>query len=301
MIRRSKTTRIIVWFIVLMSIGWAFYRVGSPFAKTTVKGATEVKNIQNILYSWDLAKKSNYNTKYEIVIKINPEEITTDSLSFLLDYVRSYNGVKLNSGSEYLLRIPTEESDKFYKRIEKLGNITSYSIDSSTSLGTKTIKYYTDSLSTLNNQKLALKKAKKENKNIKGYDDDIAEVDRKIGRIQKLKDSLGNQNYDLYLVSFYQKVFKGFGKSYIITYLREFVIGLGVLALAIPLIFLGFRLIFKLVGYINVNSGGSYGGYYSKGYKYGSYGSGYGSYGRKRKVKRIYKDNDGKRKEEDSK
>ena len=71
---------------------------------------------------------------------------------------------------------------------------------------------------------------------------------------------------------------------------KQFLIALVALALGVPLIMLGSKLLFKVLGVVGSSTSQLYGTYYNKSSKYGNY-SGYGyNYGRKRQVKRIYKD-----------
>jgi hypothetical protein len=110
-----------------------------------------------------------------------------------------------------------------------------------------------------------------------------------IGRINSMKHSLNNTDYDLYLIAFSEQFKKGVDSSeYAGRLAKQFLIALVALSLGVPLIMLGSRLLFKVLGVVGSSTSQLYGAYYNKSSKYGNY-SGY-NYGRKRQVKRIYKD-----------
>ncbi len=292
MSRKSyRNTKIIIIFVVLLALAWAFYTIGLPFAKSESRGAQTTANLEDeLLYRWDNAKRSNYNAKFEMVMEVKNFDHIADSLGFLSEYVEKYRGSIL-SKYEFMVRVPVSETKEFSSKIKSLANLIKFSSDYSTALNIASVRAYNDSLVTLQAQRKNLEKLRRENPNIKGYSQDIEDTDRHIARINSLKFSLQNKEYDLYLIAFSEQFNKGVDSSeYIRRLAKQFIIALGALALGVPLIMLGSKLLFKVLGIVGASTSQLYGSYYNKSYKNGNY-SGYGyNYGRKRQVKRVYKD-----------
>lgn len=277
--------------MVLLALAWAFRREGLPFATPESRGAKTTANLQDeFLYKWDNSKKSNYNAIFQMALEVRDFESIADSLDFLLDYVEEYRGSIL-SKYEYIVRVPVAQTKEFNNRIKANANLIRFSSDYSTALSAGTIESYNDSLVVLHEKIKSLEKLRRENPNIKGYSLDIEETHNNINRINGLKYSLQNKEYDLYLIAFSENFKKSVDSTeYAEGIAKQFIIAFGVLALAVPLIVLGSRLLFKVLGIVGAQTSQLYGNYYSKGYKYGNY-NGYGyNYGRKRHVKRVYKD-----------
>ncbi len=292
MSRKSyRNTKIIIIFVVLLALAWAFYTIGLPFAKSESRGAQTTANLEDeLLYRWDNAKRSNYNAKFEMVMEVKNFDNIADSLGFLSEYVEKYRGSIL-SKYEFMVRVPVSDTKEFNSKIKSLANLIKFSSDYSTALNIASVRAYNDSLVTLQAQRKNLEKLRRENPNIKGYSQDIEDTDRHIARINSLKFSLQNKEYDLYLIAFSEQFNKGVDSSdYIRRLAKQFIIALGALALGVPLIMLGSKLLFKVLGIVGASTSQLYGSYYNKSYKNGNY-SGYGyNYGRKRQVKRVYKD-----------
>ncbi|MBI9031008.1 TM1812 family CRISPR-associated protein [bacterium] len=295
MSRKSyRNTKVILIFIVLLAIAWAFNKTGLPFAQPEIKGARNTDKLQEeLLYQWDTAKRSNYNAQFNLSMGVKNFSSIADSLSFLDQYIRVHSGKKL-SKYEYLVRVPVSETDKFYDRITDFATVENEMRDYSIALTSGSVEAYNDSLKVLAEEKVKFEKLKKENPNIKGYSIDIENIDKRIDNFQNLKKSLedfSNQEYDLYLVALSEVTKKGVNSSEYARVLgKHFIIALGVLALGVPLIMLGSKLLFKVLGIVGASTSQLYGSYYNRSYKYGNYG-GYGyNYGRKRQVKRVYKD-----------
>lgn len=304
MSRKSyRNTRVIIIFVVLLALAWAFYRIGLPFAQHESRGTNSTANLNDeLIYRWDNAKKSNYNAKFEMVMESRDFNTIADSLGFLSEYVEKYRGSIL-SKYEFMIRVPVSETKEFNSRVRSLANLIKFSNDYSTALNIGSIEAYNDSLVTLQAKRKSLEQLRRENPNIKGYTQDIEETDRAIGRINSMKHSLQNSDYDLYLIAFSEQVNKGINSTqYVKSLLTQFIIALGALALGVPLLMLGSKLLFKVLGIVGASTNQLYGTYYNKSSKYGNY-SGYGyNYGRKRQVKRVYKDkNNGNSKGDDSK
>lgn len=283
--RNNRFNNIIVLFIVLSAIAYAVYQVGLPFTESESIGATTTANLQDeLLYRWDDAKRSNYNAQFRMALETKNISSVLDSLSFLTAYVENYKGSIL-SKYEYMVRVPVPETQKFSNKVKSFADLTKYSSDYSTSLNTGTLEAYNDSLVTLQAKRKDLEQLRRQNPNIKGYTDDILETDRQISRLNSMKQSLQNQDYDLYLIALSEKFNKGVNSAeYLKNFARPFLIALVTLMLAVPLIILGSKLIFQAMGAVGASTGQSY-------TNYGSKGSGQSySYGRKRQVKRIYKD-----------
>ncbi len=279
----------------MLAIAWAFNKTGLPFAQPEIKGSRNTDKIQEeLLYQWDTAKRSNYNAQFNLSMGVKNFSSIADSLSFLDQYIRVHSGKKL-SKYEYLVRVPVSETDKFYNRITAFATIENEMRDYSIALTSGSVKAYNDSLKVLAEEKIKFERLKKENPNIKGYSIDIENIDKRIDNFQNLKKSLedfSNQEYDLYLIALSEVTKKGVNSSEYARILgKHFIIALGVLALGVPLIMLGSKLLFKVLGIVGASTTQLYGNYYNKSYnKYGNYG-GYGyNYGRKRQVKRVYKD-----------
>lgn len=289
--KNYRNTRIIIIFVVLLALAWAFLKIGLPFDQPESRGAKSLGNLQDeLVYKWDGAKKSNYNAKFQMFMESKNFDSIADSLGFLLEYVKTHRGSIL-SRYEYMVRVPVNETEDFSSNVRSLGNVIQFSSDYSTALNRGSIETYNDSLVALQASKKNLEKLRRENPNIKGYTQDIEEVDSHIGRIISMKQSLQNTEYDLYLIAFSEQYKRGLSTS---AYLRklaiQFIIALGALALGVPLIMLGSKLLFKVLGIVGASTGQLYGSYYNKSYKNSNY-TGYGyNYGRKRQVKRIYKD-----------
>lgn len=283
--RNNRFNNIIVLFIVLSAIAYAVYQVGLPFAESGSIGATTTAKLEDeLLYKWDDAKRSNYNAQFRMVLEAKDIENALDSLRFLPEYVKKYKGAIL-SKYEYMVRIPVEETEIFSDQIRAFADLVKYSSDYSTSLNSGSLESYNDSLVTMQSKRKDLEQLRRQNPNIKGYTDDILETDRHINRLNSMKQSLQNQDYDLYLISLSEKYKKGINSAeYLKTFARPFLLALIGLMLAVPLIILGSKLIFQAMGAVGASTGQSY-------TNYGSKGSGQSySYGRKRQVKRIYKD-----------
>lgn len=283
--RNNRFNNVIVLFIVVAAIAYAVYQVGLPFTESESIGATTTANLQDeLLYRWDDAKRSNYNAQFRMALEAKNIRSVLDSLSFLTAYVENYKGSIL-SKYEYMVRVPVPETEKFSNRVKSFADLTKYSSDYSTSLNTGSLEAYNDSLVTLQAKRKDLEQLRRQNPNIKGYTDDILEIDRSINRLNSMKQSLQNQDYDLYLIALSEKFNKGVNSAeYLKDFARPFLIALVTLMLAAPLIILGSKLIFQAMGAVGASTGQSYSSYGSKGT-----GQSY-SYGRKRHVKRIYKD-----------
>lgn len=289
--KNYRNTRIIVIFVVLLALAWAFYKIGLPFERPESRGAKSIANLQDeLMYRWDDAKKSNYNAKFQIVMESKNFDNIADSLGFLSQYVEKYRGTIL-SKYEFMIRVPVSETKEFSHRVKSLANLVRFSSDYSTALNIGSIEAYNDSLVTLQAQRKNYEKLRRENPNIKGYTQDIAEIDGHIGRIIGMKQSLQNTEYDLYLIAFSEQFQQGVSTaSYVRALAKQFIIALVALALGVPLLVLGSRLLFKVLGIVGTSTSQLYGSYYNKSYKYGG-DTGYGyNYGRKRHVKRVYKD-----------
>lgn len=277
--------------MILLALAWAFKREGLPFATPESRGAKSTSNLQDeLLYRWDSAKRSNYNAIFTMTLEVKNFDTIADSLGFLSEYVEKYRGSIL-SKYEFLVRVPVPETKEFNKRIRAKANLIKFSSDYSTALSSGSIGAYNDSLVVMQEKIKSLEELRRNNPNIKGYTQDIEETQKNINRINSLKYSLQNKEYDLYLIAFSENFKKGVDShAYVGGLAKEFIIGFGALALAVPLLVLGFRLLFRVLGIVGAQTSQLYGNYYSKGYKYGNY-SGYGyNYGRKRHVKRVYKD-----------
>jgi len=286
-----RNTKIILIFVVLLALAWAFNKAGLPFAKPELRGARNTDNLRDeLLFRWDHAKRANYNAQFNLTMGINNFDSIADSLGFLDKYVKEHRGSKL-SKYEYLVRVPINETEQFYNKITSLATLEKTSSDYSTALTAGSVQSYNDSLKVFQAKRAEIEKLRRENPNIKGYTQDIEEIDEQIRRINSLKFSLQNKDYDLYLIAFSEQSKKGVDSAeYIGELAKHFIIALGALALAVPLIILGSRLLFKVMGIVDSTTSQLYGSYYNKSSKYGSYG-GYGyNYGRKRQVKRVYKD-----------
>jgi len=289
-----RNTKVILIFIVLLAIAWAFNKTGLPFAQPEIRGSRNTDKLQEeLLYQWDTAKRSNYNAQFNLSMGVKNFSSIADSLSFLDQYIRVHSGKKL-SKYEYLVRVPVSETDKFYNRITAFVTIENEMRDYSIALTSGSVKAYNDSLKVLAEEKIKFERLKKENPNIKGYSIDIENIDKRIDNFQNLKKSLedfSNQEYDLYLIALSEVTKKGVNSSEYARILgKHFIIALGVLALGVPLIMLGSKLLFKVLGIVGASTSQLYGSYYNRSYKYGNY-AGYGyNYGRKRQVKRVYKD-----------
>ncbi len=294
MSRRSyKNTKIIIIFMILSALAYAFWRVGLPFATSEYRGAKTTANLQDeLLYRWDSAKRSNYNAIFQMALEVKDYDTFIEGLDFLPEYVEKHRGSIL-SKYEYIVRVPVSETKEFNTRVKADANLIKFSSDYSTALSSGSIEAYNDSLVVMQEKIKNLEKLRRENPNIKGYTQDIEETNNQIKRLNSLKYSLQNKDYDLYLIAFSENFKKGVSSSkYAEGLAKQFIIAFGILALAVPLIVLGSRLIFKVLGIVGAQTSQLYGNYYSKGYKYGNY-SGYGyNYGRKRHVKRVYKDKD---------
>lgn len=292
MSRKSyRNTRVIIIFVILLALAWGFYKIGLPFDQPESRGARSIANLQDeLMYRWDDAKKANYNAKFQMVMESRNFDNIADSLGFLSEYVEKYRGSIL-SKYEYIVRVPVNETKQFNQKVRSLASLVQFSSDYSTALNTGSIEAYNDSLVALHAKRKNLEKLRRENPNIKGYTQDIEEVDIHMGRIISMKQSLQNTEYDLYLIAFSEQFKKAISSSeYIRKLSKHFIIALGVLALAVPLLTLGSKLLFKVLGIVGASTSQLYGSYYNKSYKYGNY-SGYGyNYGRKRHVKRVYKD-----------
>lgn len=284
--RRRKDNRlnyIIVLFIVLSAIAYGVFKTGLPFAESGSIGATSTAKLQDeLLYKWDDAKRSNYNAQFRMVLEAKDIENALDSLRFLPEYVEKYKGVIL-SKYEYMIRVPVEQTQEFSRLIKTYADLVRYSSDYSTSLNAGSLESYNDSLITMQTKRKDLEQLRRQNPNIKGYTDDIIETDQHINRLNSMKQSLQNQDYDLYLVSLSEKFNKGINSGdYIKSFAKPFLLALVALMLGVPLIILGAKLIFQVVGAVGASTAKPYSSYGSKGSSY--------SYGRKRQVKRIYKD-----------
>lgn len=293
MSRKSyRNTRIIIIFVVLLALAWAFREVGLPFATPDSRGAKSTAGLEDeLLYRWDSAKKSNYNAQFRMTMEVKNFDNIADSLGFLSEYVEKYRGSIL-SKYEYIVRVPVNQTKEFNSRVKNLATLVKFSSDYSTALNSSTTETYNDSLVTLQAQRKNLEKLRRENPNIKGYTDDIAEADNAISRINSMKHSLQNKDYDIYLVAFSEQFNQGINSyEYVGKLAKEFIIALLALALGVPLIMLGSKLLFKVLGIVGSSTTQLYGNYYNKSSgKYGNYG-GYGyNYNRKKQVKRVYKD-----------
>lgn len=290
--KSNRNTKVIVLFIVLLAVAHAIYQTGMPFAESQSVGASSTASLQDeLLYKWDDAKRLNYNAQFQMVMEAKSIDNIADSLHFLTEYVEKYKGSIL-SKHEYLVRVPVPKTKDFNNKVKSLASIVKYSSDYSTSLNAGSLESYNDSLITLQAKRKNLEQLRRDNPNIKGYTDDIQDADKQINRINSMKQSLHNQDYDLYLIAFSEQYNKGINSAqYIKNFSKPFLIALVVLSLAIPLIALGSKLLFKVLGIVGASTNQLYGAYYNKSYKSGgSDGYGYGNYGRKRHVKRIYKD-----------
>ncbi len=294
MSRKSyRNTRIILIFMVLLALAWAFRREGLPFATPESRGAKSTANLQDeLLYRWDKSKRSNYNAVFQMALEVKNFDSIADSLGFLSNYVEKHRGSIL-SKYEYMVRVPVSETKEFNNKVKSKANLIKFSSDYSTALSAGTIEAYNDSLVVLQEKIKVLEQLRRDNPNIKGYSQDIDDTNMQINRINSLKYSLQNKEYDLYLIAFSESFKKSVDSAeYVAGLAKHFIIAFGILALAVPLIVLGSRLIFRVLGVVGTQTSQLYGNYYSKGSKYGNY-NGYGyNYGRKRHVKRVYKDKD---------
>ena len=292
MSRKSyRNTRIILIFIVLLALAWAFRQEGLPFARPESRGAKSTAQLQDeLLYRWDNAKKANYNAKFSMAMEVRDFDSIADSLDFLSEYVEKHRGSIL-SKYEYMVRVPVNETKEFNNKVKSNGKLIKFSSDYSTALSAGSVEAYNDSLVVLQAKIKNLEKLRQENPNIKGYTQDIEEAHNQVKRINSLKYSLQNKDYDLYLIAFSEQFKRGVNSyEYIGRLAKQFIIALGALALGTPLIMLGSRLLFKVLGIVGSSTSQLYGSYYNKSYG-GTTGYGY-NYGRKRHVKRVYKDKD---------
>lgn len=294
--RLSGTNRIILVFIILSSIAWSLYQVGMPFADIAVKGATTTTALENELFEWSNAKKFNYNARYEMAIEVADFNTIVEDIRFIGDYAEEYRG-SIISQYEYVVRVPIEKSKEFKTRVKSLGNTIKFSSDFSTSLGGATLEAYNDTLLALSTKRTALEKLRRDNPVIKGYTKDIQDVDLKVNEINNLKNALQNRAYDLYLLAFSERFSAGINTiDYTRNLFKNFAISLAVLLLGVPIIFLSVKLLAKLFALMGLAGIGNYNNYYSKGYKSANYGY---NYGRKRKVKRVYKDKENSKESKD--
>jgi hypothetical protein len=139
-------------------------------------------------------------------------------------------------------------------------------------------------------------------------ENELTRIGDRVDRVQHEVDSLRNLREDykrnaetnlLYLKVYVSQAGQRSLGEYLKGFLKTFAITFLILTVLFFIIFFAISLTLRLMSYFGIRSSrssGGYGGYYGRSYGgYGGssssrYGGGYGSYGRHRKVKRIYKD-----------
>jgi hypothetical protein len=137
---------------------------------------------------------------------------------------------------------------------------------------------------------------------------ELSRIGLKIDRVQHEIDSLRNlrddyasnaRNHLLYLRVFVNRAAQRTLGEYLQGFLKTFIITFLILTAMFFVIFFATSLTLRLMSYFGIRSTRSasgYGGYYNRnyggygGYSNNRYGGSYGGYGRRRKIKRVYKD-----------